>query len=105
MNKLACQYCGTPETPRGQGEKRREVNERLFGRQEPPMSAPDPVNKPNHYNQHPSGVECITIVQELSYNCGVAVAYIWRSPHKGSQIEDLKKAIRHLEFEVERLSK
>lgn len=65
----------------------------------------DPVKHPTHYNQHPSGVECITIVEELTYNCGCAVKYIWRSPYKGKRIEDLRKAIESLELEIARLNR
>lgn len=61
------------------------------------------VLHPDHYLNHPSGVECIKIVQEFPYNVGVAVAYCWRHQHKGSPVRDLEKAIQHLQFEVERL--
>ena len=61
----------------------------------------DAINQPNHYRWHPV-CECIKIVQEFPYNLGVAIAYIWRAEHKDSKIEDLQKAIKHLEFEIER---
>ena len=40
---------------------------------------------------------------DLSYNCGTATTYILRSKNKHSDggIEDLKKAIAHLKFELE----
>lgn len=63
----------------------------------------DTVSHPSHYNMHPSGVECIEIVRHMTYNEGSATAYIWRSGHKGNKIEDLKKAIWHLQDEVELL--
>ena len=65
----------------------------------------DPVKHPTHYNQHPSGVECITIVEHLTYNCGNAVKYIWRSPYKGKRTEDLRKAIESIELEIARLNR
>jgi len=37
------------------------------------------VNHPDHYNKHPSGVECIDIVEHMSFNLGNAVKYIWRA--------------------------
>ena len=40
---------------------------------------------------------------DLSYNCGTATTYILRSRNKHSDggVEDLKKAIAHLKFELE----
>ena len=64
----------------------------------------DPVNHPNHYNRHPSGVECIIIVESMTYNLGSAVAYIWRHEHKNG-LEDLKKARWHLDREIFRLER
>ncbi len=63
----------------------------------------DNVNKPEHYTQHPSGVECIQVTEYMSFSLGNAVKYIWRSAYKGSQIEDLKKAIWYIQREIERL--
>lgn len=64
----------------------------------------DIFNSPNHYTWHPSGVEVITIVQEFTYNIGVAMAYLWRCGHKTGvdMPTDLKKAIKHLIFEAKR---
>lgn len=61
------------------------------------------VEHPNHYNAHPSGVECITIAQEFNFNLGNALKYIWRAGLKGNEIEDLEKARLYLDFEIERL--
>jgi uncharacterized protein DUF3310 len=63
----------------------------------------DPVNHPSHYTSHPSGVECITVTEWMSFNLGNAVKYIWRAGMKGYQIEDLKKARWYLEREIARL--
>ena len=63
----------------------------------------DLVKHPSHYTLHPSGIECIKIVQEFPYNVGVAMSYCWRHEHKGQAIQDLEKAIQHLQFEVTRL--
>ncbi len=65
----------------------------------------DPVNHPKHYTQHPSGVECITITEWMTFNLGNAVKYIWRAGDKGAQLEDLKKARWYLDREITRLSK
>lgn len=63
----------------------------------------DLVNHPPHYTSHPSGVECITIVEWMSFNCGNAVKYLWRSGEKGFQIQDLKKARWYVDREIARL--
>lgn len=64
------------------------------------------VNHPQHYNEHPSGVECIDIVEHMSFNSGNAVKYIWRAGLKSeSPIEDLKKAEFYIKREISRLSK
>jgi hypothetical protein len=63
----------------------------------------DPVNNPDHYASHPSGIECIQVTQHMNFNLGNAVKYIWRSPYKGKPVEDLRKAIAYLQFEITRL--
>ncbi len=62
------------------------------------------VHHPPHYNQSPSGVECIDVVEHMSFNLGNAVKYIWRSDEKGNRIQDLKKAIWYIDREIQRLS-
>jgi hypothetical protein len=64
----------------------------------------DPVNHPRHYTSHPSGVECITVTEWMSFNLGNAVKYIWRAGMKGYQIEDLQKARWYLDREIKRLT-
>src|SRR5687768_5921573 len=39
----------------------------------------DQINHPEHYNTHPSGVECLTIVRHMNFNLGNVVKYIWRA--------------------------
>ena len=63
----------------------------------------DLVNHPEHYNSHPSGIECIDVVQHMSFCLGSAVKYIWRAGLKGDAAEDLRKAIWYLECEIARL--
>ncbi len=65
----------------------------------------DIVNHPQHYNSHPSGVECIQVVEHMNFNRGNAVKYIWRAGDKGNEIEDLKKAAWYINREIERLTK
>lgn len=60
---------------------------------------------PDHYKKHPSGVECIEIVQWMPFNIGAAMKYLWRCNDKhDNPITDLKKAIKFIEFEIKRRS-
>jgi hypothetical protein len=66
----------------------------------------DDVNHPQHYNAHPSGVECITITEHMGFNLGNAVKYIWRAGLKSdSPAKDLKKAVWYLEREIARIGR
>jgi len=71
----------------------------------------DPVNHPSHYTQHPSGVECICIVEHMTFCVGNAVKYCRRAGLKvdgdpdAKRVEDLKKARWYLDREIERLEK
>lgn len=60
------------------------------------------INHPPHYTAHPSGVECITIVEHMNFCLGNAIKYIWRAGLKGSAIEDLQKARFYIDREIER---
>lgn len=62
----------------------------------------DPV-KPQHYRAHPSGVECITVTEHMTFCLGNAVKYIWRAGLKGDAVEDLRKARYYVDREIERL--
>lgn len=62
----------------------------------------DKINHPKHYTSHPSGVECITVVEHLTFNVGNAIKYLWRADRKNG-IEDLKKAEWYVRREIERL--
>ena len=61
----------------------------------------DNVNHLKHYNSHPSGVECITVTEHMSFNVGNAVKYLWRADHKNG-LEDLRKAAWYVSREIER---
>ena len=73
----------------------------------------DMVNHPDHYTwlKKLTGVEVIDITKYFNYNKGTALAYIMRSGHKAEEgytlrekeIEDLKKAVFHLNNEIEKL--
>jgi hypothetical protein len=65
----------------------------------------DEVNHPSHYVSHPSGIECIDVVQHMSFLRGNAVKYLWRAGQKtGSDaVTDLRKAIWYVEREIEKI--
>lgn len=63
----------------------------------------DVVNHPPHYNNHPSGIECIDVTQWFNFNLGNVIKYIWRAPHKGCTIQDLEKAEWYIGQEIKRL--
>ncbi len=63
----------------------------------------DPVNRPAHYTEHPSGVECIEITEHMNFNLGNATKYIWRAGLKGNKIQDLEKASWYIDREIRRL--
>jgi Protein of unknwon function (DUF3310) len=55
------------------------------------------IDHPQHYNAHPSGMECIDLVEMLPFNSGNAIKYLWRRAHKGARLEDLRKARWYVE--------
>ena len=62
----------------------------------------DIVNKPPHYTEHPSGIECIQVTEHMGFNLGNAIKYIWRCDLKQDAIEDLKKAKWYIEREIDK---
>jgi Protein of unknwon function (DUF3310) len=76
----------------------------------PPEPSPEPhdnVNRPSHYTTHPSGVECIDIVEHMTFNVGNAIKYLWRAGRKDSAplVEDLRKAAWYVTREIERVER
>lgn len=63
----------------------------------------DPVD-PHHYKQF-QGYEPKDAIRAwgLNFNTGSAVKYVARHRDKGKPVEDLRKAVRFLEFEIEAL--
>lgn len=59
----------------------------------------DAIDHPQHYTQHPSGIECIEVTEHMSFNLGNAIKYVWRADLKNG-VEDLKKARWHLNREI-----
>lgn len=56
----------------------------------------DPVNRPQHYTSHESGVECIEITRRLPFSLGNAFKYVFRHRFKGKYKEDIEKAVWYL---------
>lgn len=61
------------------------------------------VNHPPHYNF--GKIEVIDVIEDwdLDFHLGNTVKYIARSPHKGTQLEDLKKAAWYLARKIAQL--
>ena len=62
------------------------------------------VHHPKHYNSHPSGVECIDVVEHMSFNIGNAIKYLWRQGLKSKGPQDLEKAIWYIQREIDKLN-
>jgi hypothetical protein len=62
------------------------------------------VDHPKHYNSHPSGVECIQVVEHMDFVIGNIVKYAWRAGLKDgtSRMEDLKKCLWYAQRAVQR---
>jgi hypothetical protein len=67
----------------------------------------DPVDRPEHYTSHPSGVECADIIEHMPCMIGFAIKYLWRHGLKAGADadQDLRKAIWCIERERLRLAK
>ncbi len=64
----------------------------------------DSVSHPSHYTEGRKYEPRKVIADwELNFNLGNAVKYISRAGRKGDKIEDLRKAIQYIEFEIEEL--
>jgi hypothetical protein len=53
----------------------------------------DPVQRPSHYNSHPSGVETARVTEHFACMLGCALKYIWRRGLKGPAVRDLEAAV------------
>lgn len=69
------------------------------------------VDHPLHYNQHPSGIECIEIARHYCFSIGNAIKYLWRAGLKqevgksdvAKEIEDLEKAKWYIDDRIKQL--
>ena len=61
----------------------------------------DEVNHPKHYNNHKSGIECISLTEHMSFCSGSAGKYLWRSDEKhATPVVDLKKCVWYCDREL-----
>lgn len=62
------------------------------------------INHPSHYNQ---GIEAIDYIEShnMDFNIGNVIKYVTRAKHKGTELQDLKKASWYLNREIEKLEK
>ena len=67
----------------------------------------DKTLKPDHYNDHPSGLTCRVFSDYMNFNLGNTFKYLWRAGNKeGESFErDINKAIVYLGFELDKLRK
>lgn len=65
-----------------------------------------------NYYRLSNGIECKDVAAEFPYNIGTAIAYLWRAGKKPADagqterdkhLEDLRKAIDHINFEIKRI--
>jgi hypothetical protein len=64
------------------------------------------IDHPEHYNLHPTGIECITIAEHFNFNIGNAIRYLWRAGLKdGDPVGDLEKAAWYAKREADRYRK
>lgn len=63
----------------------------------------DPIQKAAHYNLHPSGIECISLIEWMPANLANAWKYLHRQGKKESALQDLKKALYYTTREARRL--
>lgn len=62
------------------------------------------INHPIHYTQ---GIEAIDYIEShrMDFNIGNVIKYVTRAKHKGTELQDLKKALWYLDREIKRLEK
>ena len=63
----------------------------------------DFVNRPPHYNDHPSGIECIEITRHETFNIGNSIKYLWKRGKKNDIIQDMEKAIWYIKDEINKI--
>ncbi len=67
------------------------------------VKAQDLINKPNHYTA--GSIEVLDFIEawDLDFCAGNVIKYVSRSPYKGSELQDLKKAKFYIERIIQKL--
>lgn len=67
----------------------------------------DPVQKPSHYKLNGLDIEAIDVIRSVlgdgfaAYCRGNVLKYLIRADRKGRRVEDLRKAAKYIEWEIE----
>ena len=63
----------------------------------------DIIKKPAHYNF--GKYEVIAVIEDwgVGYHLGNVVKYVARAPHKGEELQDLKKALWYLQRHIKNM--
>lgn len=67
----------------------------------------DPVQNPSHYMLNGLDIEAIDVIRSVlgdgfaAYCRGNVLKYLIRADHKGRRVEDLRKAAKYIEWEIE----
>lgn len=95
-----------PTVEREQLDERRGSGDRRTTGNSPAEGADPMVDHPAHYNMHPAGIECIDVIEPMSFNIGMSIRYMWRHGLKpgAAALQDLDKAVWYLQREIQRLS-
>lgn len=106
-SKYYYEYTRNMNVKEATAEELKRVNDKLFN------ETTEERNIPDYYIGSVYGYEARKVVEDwnLSYNIGTAVTYLLRAgkkveqgmDNKAKHIEDIKKTINHLKFEIERL--
>ncbi len=70
----------------------------------PDLSSVDVINRPPHYTR--SAIEPIAVIEawNLGFHAGNVIKYIARADHKGSKLDDLRKARWYLDRAIEQIA-
>lgn len=104
LNRVFCRYNNCHEVDGYESLQAAKLRWNELQAEQPPAqpaARPDMVNHPPHYNEHPSGIECIRVTERLPFNLGNAFKYVFRHKAKNGR-EDLQKAHWYLKRELER---
>lgn len=65
----------------------------------------DPVEAPRHYMQGGLTPVEVAVAWKLGFILGNVIKYVGRSAHSGRELEDLRKARKYLEMQIELVEK